>query len=140
MIKKAVSLVIYDSLKEKVLAVMRGSEDKYLPNTWSLPSGYVDEEESLESAVIRAASQKLGVEVRPVKVLGSGSVDRTGGTLQMTLYEVEIMLGTPMVPQPIPDVTQYDFCEMVLPKQLEDAAKKEVLSCVLYLKNIGYNF
>ena len=138
MITNAVALMIYDSSDSKVLAVMRGEEDQYIPNLWSLPSGYVSEGDSLEIAVKKAALQKLGVQVDTIEAVDTGSVNRENDTLHMTLYKTKIISGDPQVPQPFPNVTQYAKVDWVEPKYLEDAARKDVLSCKLFLASLGY--
>jgi 8-oxo-dGTP diphosphatase len=83
---------------EGLLLVRRPDGDESLPGVWGLPAASLDKDESEEDAVRRAGREKLGVDVRPVRPLGS-----EGG---MTDWEAELVAGSPSVPQDGPN-TQY---------------------------------
>jgi 8-oxo-dGTP diphosphatase len=83
---------------EGLLLVRRPDGDESLPGVWGLPAASLDKDESEEDAVRRAGREKLGVDVRPVRALGS-----EGG---MTDWEAELVAGSPSVPQDGPN-TQY---------------------------------
>jgi len=93
-----------------VLLVRRPDDDDSLPGMWGLPAVSLAGEESEEDGVRRAGREKLGVELRPLRALGSAAT--------MTDWTAEIAAGEPAVPQPGPN-TQYaelrwgDLAELV---------------------------
>ena len=93
-----------------VLLVRRPDDDDSLPGMWGLPAVSLAGEESEEDGVRRAGREKLGVELRPLRALGSEAT--------MTDWTAEIAAGEPAVPQPGPN-TQYaelrwgDLAELV---------------------------
>lgn len=136
----AVALVIYNPERTKVLSVQRPENDPHLPNIWGLPATNLNEGETFDEAIIRAAKQKLGVEVKIIKEIGEGSLDRPGYTLQLKDFEVEVVLGEPVVPQPFTGITQYQAWKWIHHKQFIDAAKKGSLSSRIYLNYIGEKY
>ena len=105
--KRSVSLVIDGP--DGLLLVRRPDGDESLPGIWGLPAASLGEGESEEDAVRRAGREKLGVEVVPVRPVGSEGA--------MTDWEVRIADGRPSVPQEGPN-TQYselrwgELCEL----------------------------
>ncbi len=95
-IKRSISLVIDGP--DGLLLVRRPDDDESLPGVWGLPAASLLEGESDEDAVRRAGSEKLGVDVEPVGVVG-----RDGS---MTDWAVRIAAGEPSVPHDGPR-TQY---------------------------------
>ena len=88
--KRSVSLVIDGP--EGLLLVRRPDDDEDLPGVWGLPAVTLAENESEEDAVRRAGRDKLGVEVRPLRAIGTDGF--------MTDWEAELASGEPAVPQP----------------------------------------
>lgn len=134
--KNAVSYVIYNKDRSKVLGVLRPPDDKELPNVWGLPATLLRDGESFEEAVLRAGKQKIGVELKIKKVIGEDDIEREDYVLHMRDYEVEIAQGEPKAPQPYQDGTQYQACRWVDPSELREAAGKGSLCTQIYLSHI----
>jgi 8-oxo-dGTP pyrophosphatase MutT (NUDIX family) len=111
--KRSVSLVIEGPAG--VLVVRRPDEDDSLPGVWGLPAATLGEGETEEDAVRRAGREKLGVEVLPLRAIG------TDGS--MTDWEARIASGSPAVPQPGPN-TQYAALRWGDPLELAPAARQ----------------
>src|SRR5258708_1097585 len=105
--QQAISFVIWNQNRDKILAVQRPSDDENLPNVWGLPAGNVRENESFEDCVIRAGQEKLGVEIEIIQTIGEGEIERSQYILHMKEFEVKIVSGEPIVPQNTEGVTKY---------------------------------
>jgi len=70
-----------------VLLVRRPDDDDEFPGAWGLPAATCVSHETLEDAARRIGQDKLGVEVRLGKVIGSGVQDRDGYVIEMHLFE-----------------------------------------------------
>lgn len=112
----------------------RPDDDEELPGLWGLPAGTLAGRETWEEAVWRAGREKLGVEVRPVRLLEEGRQERGEGRLHMRLYEAELQRGEPTVPQPVRGVTQYTAWDWAAPDRLEEAAAAGSLCSRLCLR------
>lgn len=135
-IKRSVSFVIRDPRDPaRVLAVRRPADDDDLPNAWGLPAGSLREDESWADAVRRAGREKLGVELEPGDVLEEGEIERASYTLRMRLYDARIVEGTPAVPQPCTNVTQYAELDWAEAKRFEPAAAAGSLCSRLFLRH-----
>lgn len=137
-VKRSVSVAIRDDAG-RVLAVRRPPDDEELPDAWGLPAASLREGESWEDAVRRAGRGKLGVELEPGAVLNEGGLDRGdpargGYRLHMRLFAARIAGGTPAVPQPDPDVTQYAALSWSDDDVFVPAARAGSLCCRLYLE------
>jgi ADP-ribose pyrophosphatase YjhB (NUDIX family) len=75
-IKYAVAFVIYNQDRTKFLIVQRPTDDEDLLNVWGLPAGSLREGETFEECLIRSDREKLGVELRPVRFIGEGEMER----------------------------------------------------------------
>jgi ADP-ribose pyrophosphatase YjhB (NUDIX family) len=104
-LKQSVALVIEGPAG--LLLVRRPEGDEDLPGLWGLPAASLEQGESEEEAVRRAGRAKLGVAVRPIRVLGEAVGERPGYRIRMRDWEAEILSGSPAVPQPGAG-TQYD--------------------------------
>jgi len=93
-IKDAVSVVIKNN-EGKVLFALRSKYIDSDPSTWSLPSYFVKEGETFEETVVRIGRDKLGVELKPGKMLIEGKKDRGDFILFMHDFETEIISGIP---------------------------------------------
>ncbi len=134
-VKYAVSYVIYDADRSHLLTVRRPADDPDLPDVWGLPAGSVRLDEAFEEALIRSGKEKLGVDLRPVKFIGRGNIERPDYILHMEEYEAEIVKGEPRVPQPTEGVTQYRAWRWGVGDDLKEAGKKGSLCCQLYLSS-----
>ena len=116
-----------------VLIVQRPPDDADLPDAWGLPAASLRAGEDWEAAARRAAREKLGVEVDIGPELNRGAIQRAGYTLEMRLFQATITTGAPAVPQPFPDVTQYQAWRWGTAADLQPAADRGSLCCRLYL-------
>jgi ADP-ribose pyrophosphatase YjhB (NUDIX family) len=104
----SVALVIYSEDRSKFLLVKRPEDDPAMAGHWGFPAASKKSlKETWEETIFRAAKTKLGIEVRVVKMLGEDTIDRGSYILVLRDYEVEIVAGQPLVPQPFEGVTQY---------------------------------
>ena len=131
-VREAVSYVIYKPGSEEFLIVLRPEDDTDLPGVWGLPAGSKKDGESWEEAVLRAGMEKLGVELRILRVLADGEAEREGYTLRMRLYEAAIAAGGPRVPGPFGG-TRYEAWRWGVAEDLQEAASRGSLCCRLYL-------
>lgn len=136
-IKNSVAFVIYGDGRASFRVVQRPASDENLPNVWGLPAGTLKDGETFEECVVRSGVEKLGVELEIVGLVGEGDLDRGSYVLHMKEYEVRIMKGEPSVPQPYPDVTQYQAVRWGNADDLVEAASKRSLCCRIYLSNVG---
>jgi 8-oxo-dGTP diphosphatase len=111
--KRSISLVIEGP--EGLLLVRRPEDDESLPGVWGLPAASLADGESEQDAVRRAGREKLGVEVAPLRPVGSEG--------RMTDWEARIVAGTPSAPQPGPN-TQYTELRWGKPLDLVPAARE----------------
>jgi 8-oxo-dGTP diphosphatase len=133
-LKHSVSLVIEGP--DGLLLVRRPEGDESLPGEWGLPAATLRTGESEEDAVRRAGRDKLGVEVRPRRVLGEASGERPGYRILMRDWEVEIAAGEPVVPQP-GDGTQYETLRRGEAADLVPAARRGSLCARVLLRERG---
>lgn len=120
---------------DEVLLVQRPADDEDLPNAWGLPAASLQADESWEDAAVRAARDKLGVDVEVSRELQAGALQRRNYRLEMKLYEAAIVAGTPAVPQPRADVTQYQDWKWGTAEALQPAADAGSLCCRLFLEH-----
>ena len=133
-LKHSVSLVIEGP--GGLLLVRRPEGDESLPGTWGLPAATLRQGEGEEDAVRRAGRDKLGVEVRPLRVLGEASGERPAYRILMRDWEVEIAAGEPVVPQP-GEGTQYESLRWGDAAELVPAARRGSLCARVLLGERG---
>src|SRR3989344_1364221 len=93
-VKDTVAFVIYENKNMKrFLIVQRPEDDDGLPNAWGLPAGSLKQNESYVDCVLRAGREKLGVELRIVRLINEGYLKRGDANLYMKEYEAEIVDG-----------------------------------------------
>jgi 8-oxo-dGTP diphosphatase len=95
-VKHSIAIVIRNG--DKVLSTRRADNDDELPGIWGLPAGTLREKETIEDLIARIGRDKLGVELTPVRKLGSGRQMRSQYLLEMDLWEAS-MKGTPTHPE-----------------------------------------
>jgi ADP-ribose pyrophosphatase YjhB (NUDIX family) len=115
-----------------VLLVRRPADDESLPGEWGLPAASLGEGESEHDAVRRAGRDKLGVEVRPLRLVGEERHER----IVMHDWTVAIVSGEPSVPQPGAG-TQYDDWRWGEPAELVPAARHGSLCARVLLREHG---
>lgn len=133
-LKRSVSLVIEGP--EGLLLVRRPEHDESLPGEWGLPAATLGEGESEQEALRRAGREKLGVEVRPLRVLGEEEDERPAYRIAMRDWAVEIAAGDPSVPQPGAG-TQYESWRWGAPSELAPAARRGSLCARVLLRERG---
>jgi ADP-ribose pyrophosphatase YjhB (NUDIX family) len=133
-LKRSIALVIEED--KGLLLVRRPDDDESLPGEWGLPAATLREGESEEVAVRRAGHDKLGVEVRPLNVLGEAEDERRAYRIVMRDWAVEIASGVPSVPQPGAG-TQYDSWRWGSPAELAPAARRGSLCARVLLRERG---
>ena len=119
-LKRSVALVIEGG--GGVLLVLRPDDDESLPGVWGLPATSLREGESEPEAVRRAARDKLGVDVRPLRVIGTDEDERPGYRIAMSDWAAELAAGEPAVPQ-TGEGTQYVDWRWGDPAELAPAAR-----------------
>jgi ADP-ribose pyrophosphatase YjhB (NUDIX family) len=133
-IKRSVALAIRSPDGGRVLLVRRPADDAELPGVWGLPAASLAEGERWESAALRAAREKLGIEVRVGPELRRGEQPRATYLLRMRLHEAWIEQGEPHAPQPSPGVTQYDAWRWGATEEVLPAAERGSLCARLMLQ------
>lgn len=107
-VRRAISIALERPARPgELLLVRRPLDDPDLPGAWGLPAGSLRPGETWVEAVVRAGTEKLGVELEVGAELRRGTATRADYTLEMTLFEAAIARGAPSVGQPYPHVTQY---------------------------------
>jgi ADP-ribose pyrophosphatase YjhB (NUDIX family) len=130
-LKRSVSLVIEGP--EGLLLVRRPEHDESLPGEWGLPAATLADGESEQEALRRAGREKLGVEIRPLHVLGEAEDERPAYRLTMRDWAVEIAAGEPSVPQPGAG-TQYESWRWGALAELAPAARRGSLCARVLLR------
>jgi ADP-ribose pyrophosphatase YjhB (NUDIX family) len=133
-IKRSVALVIEGPYG--LLLVRRPEQDESLPGAWGLPAATLAHGESEEEAVRRAGREKLGVDVRPLGVLGEEEGERPGYRIAMRDWAVEIAAGEPSVPGSGAG-TQYESWRWGDPAELVPAARRGSLCARVLLRERG---
>jgi isopentenyldiphosphate isomerase len=95
-IKHAISVVIQNQQGETLFA-QRSPYKKEFPLVWSLPSHFVNEGEKPEDTIARIGLYKLGVKLKPIRLLNEGYGERPGFRLFMHDYVVEVTGGEPRI-------------------------------------------
>lgn len=133
-VRRSISIAVTSPARPgDVLVVRRPLDDPDLPGAWGLPAGSLRAGETWVDAVVRAGSEKLGVEVEVGRELRRSTLPRAAYTLEMALFEAAIVRGTPSVGQPYPHVTQYIDWTWDAPAALAPAAEAGSLCSRLYL-------
>jgi 8-oxo-dGTP diphosphatase len=94
--KHSVALLIRKG--DEILAIRRPDDDDELPGVWGLPAGTIRGGETVQDLINRIGREKLGVNLKPLRVLSQGAQDRTKYRLEMELWEVS-MEGNPVNPE-----------------------------------------
>lgn len=95
-IKHAISIVLLNKNKETLFA-LRNKHKKSYPNTWSLPSHFVEEGETFEDTIKRIGKNKLGCELEKDFLLKENKFEREKFILFMHVYQVKLISGKPKV-------------------------------------------
>jgi hypothetical protein len=111
--------------------VRRPDDDESLPGVWGLPAVSLTDGETEEDAVRRAGRDKLGVQARPLRRVGSEGA--------MTDWEAQIVAGEPSVPQPASH-TQYTELRWGDAAELVPAARQGSLCSRALLRARGLDW
>ena len=133
-LRLAVAAVIRTTPGGEFLAVRRPLDDDRLPGIWGLPAVSLQEGELPESAVRRIGTEKLGVQLKPVRTIGVGSADR--GDHQLVLMDIEALIesGEPRVEAATTSRTRYiDQRWTADPELLRDGASRGSVCCRIFL-------
>lgn len=134
----SVAVIIQDEVG-RFLTVKRDERDDSLPGVWGFPAASLRHGETHEDAVRRAGKDKLGVTLRVVDLVGDEKADDDGNHLYE--YRVEIVEGTPTVPQVDTSVSQYVGLQYTSdPTILFEAAQKGSLCSRIYLRELGMSW
>jgi 8-oxo-dGTP diphosphatase len=139
-VKYSVAMVIRDA-EDRFIAVKRADDDESLAGVWGLPAATRRNGETDEGAVLRAGREKLGVAVKVLRLVGTDRIERQSYTLQLSDYEVAIVSGAPMVPQPDKTVSQYTALQYT--KDLDllvEAAQRGSLCSRIFLDSENYSW
>ena len=93
-IRHAVSVVIQNN-KNETLFALRSPKSTSYPLAWSLPSHYVEGNESHQETVKRIGKNKLGVDLEIGELLNEGNSDRGDFELFMHDYLATVKSGEP---------------------------------------------
>ena len=91
-VKHSVAVAIFKG--DQVLSTRRAEDDDELPGIWGLPAGTLRAGETVEDLINRIGTDKLGVELTPVRQINTGKQMRTQYLLEMELWEAT-MKGVP---------------------------------------------
>ena len=137
----AVSVIIYeDTSRVRVLAVRRPEDaGESFGGMWGLPAATLGADETVEEAVRRLGSQKLGMTLEISGEIGRGKQEREGGTLSMVLYEAWAREREPgLARSGLADgVTYYTAWKWADAEVFAPTAEAGSLCCRLYLDGMG---
>jgi 8-oxo-dGTP diphosphatase len=136
-IRNAVAIVIHDETGA-FLSVRRPADDPHLADVWGLPAVNLRAGERPEEAAVRVGREKLGVAVAVRRQVGCETVARPDFAVHLTEFEVDVVEGTPQVPQSDPTITQYvgaRFTDDV--NSLIAAARRGSACCRIFLRDRG---
>jgi 8-oxo-dGTP pyrophosphatase MutT (NUDIX family) len=135
MAKESVAAVIRHPDRDGRLLIVQRPEtpDEELLGVWGLPAASLKPGEDDYAALQRLGKQKLGAELRPLRMLAQGRMARTDYELEMRLYEA-LLEGEPkLATKANENVTLYTEWRWDKPERLNEGAIKGSLCCRLVL-------
>ena|ERR1043165_6939625 len=84
-VKRSVAVAVFNG--EQVLSVRRPDDDDELPGVWGLPAGTLKAGETTEDLIRRIGREKLGTELKPIRLVNAGKQMRGHYLLEMELWE-----------------------------------------------------
>ncbi|MFH0906371.1 MAG: NUDIX domain-containing protein [archaeon] len=71
--------LIFNTARDKFIAIKRNKNEKTWPNKWDLPGGKVESGETLEQGLIREIFEETGISIRIEKYIASYSWKKPDG-------------------------------------------------------------
>ncbi len=136
--KKAVALAIYESSeKSSILSVLRPEDDEDHPGVWGMPATSLNDGESWEEAVRRAAREKLNVEIESIELLSEGKQSRDDYDITLRNYQAEIKGNqTPDVQEASTTGTKYEEWDWKPVNQMKEAATETASLCTTLILDL----
>lgn len=143
-LKEAVAVAVPSPHDQSRLLLVRRPEapGEELPGLWGLPAASLGAGEDDAAALERLGRQKLGAEVRPLRLLAQGRAQRADYTLVMRLYQA-LLAGEPRLGRRSADLAAPDAADQAVtlytqwrwgePAELREGAERGSLCCRLYL-------
>jgi ADP-ribose pyrophosphatase YjhB (NUDIX family) len=128
--RKAAAAVVIPCPEDpsRILVVRRPeAPGEELPGIWGLPAASQQAGESLEETARRIGWQKLGMRLRPGKLIAQGVQRRPGYELVLSLYEAATEGGEPLLTCPEerqPGITYYTAWQWAEPQVLQEGARR----------------
>lgn len=82
--------IILVNAESKVLLQLRCKDEFLYPNCWTLPSGRVEEGESLEQAILREVKEELGLDLRDHNLFKTIVENAPDGIIERHIYWSDI--------------------------------------------------
>mgnify|MGYP001462783442 FL=1 len=140
-VKHSIALAVTEvGQPDRVILVCRPLHDEDFPGMWGLPAASCKNRENLHMAAARVGIQKLGVALEVGPVLATGTQQRPGYNLEMTLFEAQLTGSRPALPQVDESgegPTLYTDWRWGEAEDLGDSAEKGSLCSQLLLENRG---
>ena len=134
--KQSASIVITGD-KNEFLIVKRSMGDSFSGH-WGFPAASVRGDETLEEVALRAARDKLGVEIEITKVIGERTENKGEYNEHQTEFEARILSGEISLKERDSSVSKYDeFKYTSNPKELLPAAKDGSICSRIFLESHG---
>jgi hypothetical protein len=104
---------------------------------WGVPAGTLRKNESYAEAIRRTARHRLGIEVEVLGERAAGSSDRGTHLVEMRLFEVRIVAGSPQVRAVDPDGHGYIDVQWAMTDILQPTRERGSLCCRLVTEWLG---
>jgi 8-oxo-dGTP diphosphatase len=90
---RGVSALMLDGDQDQVLLVHRTHERDWAPDTWDVPGGHVEDEETEIAALVREVREELGIEILETSVVLSARL--IGPNFEVAYFVLEAWTGEP---------------------------------------------
>ncbi len=126
-VKHSIAVAVFNG--DQVLSVRRPEDDDELPGIWGLPAGTLRAGETAEDLIKRIGKEKLGVELKSIRLINAGKQMRTQYLLEMELWEAA------MEHAEYPSHRQWRWASI---ESLREGAEAGSLCCELGVKSKGH--
>ena len=99
--------------KGNKILISKRKEDGFLGGLWEFPGGKIQNDEDAKKCVIRKINEKLGVRVRPVKLIKQIKHAYSHFSITLDAYHCDYVSGPP-------GVLQNDKWQWIFPQQIAD--------------------